>query len=274
MSALQRLARDVRWLQRRVRRLETIGETPVWGRIDGMFLSLPVLRAYWPMSAVGHAAAGRATDIANGNSLTASAGTGTVHYVYDGLVPYARFVSANTQFLYATDAGASDWADILASEGYVLTANQGLTVGGWFQTSDVTTRQALIGKWHPYLLEVGNTASTVRFLVRDVGGASQTSSGNLGTPVDDTWFFAVGRYTLGAVNDEVAVFLDGSWSTADVATFAPLSDSAADFEIGRRNNGATNYLDGYASRCFLCACALADDTVMALFQQSRAGYGV
>jgi len=246
-----------------------------WKSAVSAVLALPALRGAWPMSSVNHTVADRAIDVSGqANHLTANAGAGQVSFSYDNLAPYGRTLSASTQYLDSTDAGASDWADILANEAYIISTERGLTVGGWFETTDVTTRQALIGKWHPYLLQVGSAASTVRFVVRDVGGAATHSSGDLGTVTNDTWFFVVGRYVPGGVNDDVEVYLNGTWLSNAVATFSPLADTDDEFEIGRRSQGATDYLNGKFSLCFLCACALSDAIVFSLYQQTRVMYGI
>ena len=67
--------------------------------------------------------------------------------------------------------------------------------------------------------------------------------------------------------------MNGVKTTQAVGVPASIHDSTADLVIGAQHGG-TNLMDGYASMCFICAAALSDSIVGALFQQTRAMYGV
>lgn len=100
-----------------------------WKSVISQFLALPVLRGFWPMSAVSHTAADQARDISgNGNHLTNN-NVSTFGYESTSLIPQVSF-NGTTQYLSRADAGGGDWADIIGTETYVGAAKRGLTSGG------------------------------------------------------------------------------------------------------------------------------------------------
>jgi len=86
------------------------------------------------------------------------------------------------------------------------------------------------------------------------------------------WHLAIGRFNDDDTGEELSVFLDGVKTTAATAR-ASIFDGTAAFEVGSGQAGGSK-LTGHISIGFLCAAALPDDIIGALFQQSRALYGV
>lgn len=241
-----------------------------WKSLVSQFLALSGLRGFWPMSSVYYTASPRVPDASGqGNDLDDN---NTVTFGYDNLIPYAGFVAASTQYLDRADGGASNWADIIGTESYIVAGDRGLTLGGWFYFNTTDVACALLSKW----LVAGNERSfhLFRGALNDVvfeisvdGTAITQLAG--GAIAASAWYYIVGRFTP---STEMAVFINGTKYTNIVSIPAALNDSATAFEIGRTN--AASYLDGYASMCFLCATALSDAIIGQLYEQSRVAYGV
>lgn len=248
-----------------------------WAGCVSAFLALPALRALWTMASVDYQnpqvpdIACNTYDLTNNNAAL---------FGYDGLAPYASFAAASTQYLSRADGGAANWADIRGNEAYVVGSQQGLTLGGWVQVATAAGGTVgLWGKWNTagganqrsYLLQK-SAAGNYEFLWSALGAVATTLTGPGYTA--DTWQFVVGKWipNPGAGNNAY-LFVDGTWySRANLD--ATLFDSTASFVIGAYDNGATGYIDGKAGVSFLSACAVPDDTVEALYERTRAMYGV
>jgi len=243
-------------------------------------MALPALRAFWPMSSVDYTTASRARDVAGGgyhltDNNTVLFGSGQSDAL-PTMVPYAEFDGVN-QYLSRADGGAANWADITGTEAYVVAAQRGLTVGGWFRFGTVApaTFDGVIGKFNglanqkSYQVLAFSAGTKIYFEISTDGVAVIPAVSTMAISAD-IWYFCVGRFTPSA---EVAMFVNDVKDINVAGVPASIFDGTANFEIARRNSAGT-YLDIRASLCFLCASALSDSIINALFQQTRKLYGV
>jgi len=247
-----------------------------WKTACSMIQALTGLRGFWPMSAF--ASGGNCYDQSgNARTLTYNGnpyyGHGAANY---GLAPYIRFDGTGDYLSRTDEAGLS----ITGTETYVKAGQRGLTLGGWFYPENVTNQMSLISKWAPganfsYLLQIDGSAGNdpTLFYISDDG----TNTSSVSTPatlpfVADTWQFFAGRFNDADTGAELAVWLNDTITTAATARNS-IADTAADFNISGHNSG-TSLLTGRASLCFLCAAALDNATVWAIYQHTRALFGV
>ena len=230
-----------------------------WRAACSMFMVLPGLRGFWPMSAFD--SGGDAYDQSGHNHHLGYNGNPTYN-AYD-LAPYIDLDGTGD---YLDRADEVD-LDIIGNETYVAAAIQGLTLGGWFWR-DTDQAQGLIGKalggggLFAYSLQNSAIANQIRFEIWDAGGVSRTANAiSAGTGI---WEFLVGRFDPNG--NEVSVFIDGTETAAAVPGATTIRNTGASLAVG---NTAGNVLDGRASLCFLCAAALPDVTIFSLYQQSR-----
>ena len=252
---------------RRLERLERISRR--LGARDALQVSVdPVLRltglrGCWPMDAF--ASNGNAQDCSGqGHHLTYN---GNPTYSYDGLVPYIAFDGVGD---YLSRAHEADF-DIRGTETYVAAAAQGLSIGGWFYLTEDATDEGLIGKYgaatgNGYLLQK-LAANTVRMIVDN---GALVPSGTLDITLD-AWNHIAGKFIS---SNDLYVFVNGVKSTNGAGIPAAIGGNVIAFEISGYNNGATELFTGYASHCWLCAVALSDECIHAIFQQQRSLFGV
>jgi hypothetical protein len=239
-----------------------------WKSACASFLALTGLRGFWPMSSFNEN--GNAYDLSGQGRILTYNGNPT--YNYSSLVPYIDLDGTGDYLSRLDEAGL----DILGTETYVAAAVRGLTIGGWFWFDNATeagqtvlmTKGAGGGANTSYWL-ARNAGGTPRFNVGD-GAALQGPSSTQGTGAA-VWTFLVGRFIP---STEVALFQDNIEYTDLVGIPAALINTATDIEIGSYNAGAGLFHDGRASLCFLCAVALSDSIISALFHQTRAMFNV
>lgn len=242
-----------------------------WQGAISSILALPALRAFWPMSSVDYATASRARDIAAGAYHLGD--NNTVLFGYDQLAPYAEFDGVN-QYLSRADGGAANWADIRGTEAYVVAAQRGLTLGGWFYFDNAA------GATEGMMAKDAGVPQRAYFMSRQAGGAirwlvSVDGTANIfidstQTPAQSTWFFSVARFVPSTSLD---IFVNANKTSNVAAVPASIFDSTTQFTVGSRGSPA-NYMAGRASLCFLCAAALSDSLVSALYHQTRKLYNV
>ena len=223
------------------------------------FIHLPGLRGYWPMSIVN--SAGVAIDHAGASADLLRTGAPT--YGYDGNA-YVQLGVA-TDFLYNT----APVLGITGTEAWIASSLRGLTIGGWFLAdSTPTTISGLISKDGPdpqrgYILSWSAT---------NVPGFSLSGNGSTTVGVSysdrslDTWYFIVGRFTPSA---EVAIFVNGDKAINTTSIPAAINVSTQNFEVGRYFNDNNRIIEGRARDVFVCAAALSDETLSALYQATR-----
>lgn len=250
-----------------------------WSRACSMYLALPGLRAFWPMSRICFTVAQRAPDISGGILSNDLAANNVPTFGYDSLAPYIEFDGVN-QYLSRADGGAANWADITGTEAYIVAAQRGLTLGGWFRFNAAAgaNQEMLMAKdagggagTYSYRLRRNNAAGGGRIAFFVASGGVLTNVGNVTlVPSATTWYFIVGRFEPSTA---MTVFVNDTSDQNLVAIPAAIDDSTAAFTIGARAV-PDQYFPGRASMCFLCAAQLSDAIILSLFEQTRALYGV
>lgn len=223
-----------------------------------LFIRLPALRGYWPMSAVNYL--GRAID--HSNASVNLQRTGAPTYNFDGNA-YVQLGVA-TDFLYT----ASGELDFTGTEAWVDSSLRGLTVGGWFWVDSTPVAFAgLISKYAP----TPQRGFTLYWTSTNDPAFHVSSDGQPGVGIQgsarsiQTWHFIVARFTPSA---EVALFVDGDKITNTTAIPASVYVSSQNFEIGRFDNDNGYIIEGKARDVFVCAAALSDATLSDLYQAS------
>jgi len=235
-----------------------------WGNVVSMFSMLPGLRAFWPTSSLDEN--GDAYDLsAQGRTLT---NNNSAAYAWTGLAHHVNLSAVATSYLSRVD---EDGLDVLGTESYIVAANRGLTIGGWFRPTLGGTDVGLMSKYvvggnqRSYLLR--KTAADVSYFAVSVDGAA-VAAVNVTAIAINAWQFIVGRFTPGA---ELATFTDGVKATNLVGVPASIFNSNSAFEVGRYN--AANYFTGSWALGFLCAAALSDTWIAMLYEHSRSLFG-
>ena len=246
-----------------VKRMES---TLAWGKAISEFLMLPGLRGFWPMSAHDNS---NIFDL-SGQGRTLTRNIVTSNWI--GLAPTGRFDAATSRYLNrATETGL----EILGTESNTSSAYRGLTVGGWFNPDSTLNLAGYMAKYTNVaatsafaLHQSTGVADGARFVIYNGGVAYPVlSAANAVTP--SMWHFIVGRFVPSI---SVSVFTDGIFADNLVGIPASITNSPADFEIGRLG-GALVYYTGYGSLFFLCAMGLSDTILKALYEHTRPLFG-
>lgn len=230
------------------------------------FLALPGLRGFWPMS---YSSIGDAWDQSNNGAGRYLTYTGNATYNYTGLISYIDM--DNNDYLTRPDEVG---LDITGTETYV--ANPGLTMGGWFQSNEQAAFGGYIGKWtttgnqRSYLIfQTNDSPPIIRAVMSNAGAATEATA--LGSAITlNTWFFAAARFTP---STELKLWINKSTTSDTTAVPASIFNSSAPFQVGAYNAGATNVAN-QAALCFLCASAVSDAHISALYENSRILFGI
>lgn len=245
--------------------------TFAWKTAVSLLLNLPGIRAVWTMGSIGPA--GNQYDL-SGQSRTLTYNGGS--YDYAGLIPFISFGGGAGAYLSRADEAG---LDILGTEAYQT--KKGLTLGGWVRFDRLTAFEFLMGKsdtvaatssyWLSFRGDVAN--DPVRFVVSDGATTDQVDIALTTAPATGTWTFVCGRFNP---STEIKVWASQGTlesNTNVVGIPAALNNSAANFTIGADSTGA-NRLSGDVSLPFLCASYLSDTLVQAVYQHTRALYGL
>lgn len=237
-----------------------------WQSAISTFQNLPGLVGFWPMSSVQRST-GNAYDL-SGQTRTMSY-NGNPVYSFGGMAPYIELDGTGD---YLSRADETD-LDILGSEAIYAANVRGLTFGGWFYPGAAGAVMRYMSKW-------GNAGTRSYMLHATATGTHQmtvSSDGTASTLIETTsaystnaWYFVVGRFKP---STEVAIFTNSDKVINTTSIPAAIFSGASDLVIGGQTGGAT-LLTGRASLCFLCADALSDDVITALFQQTRRLFGI
>lgn len=238
-----------------------------WGNVCSFYQALPALRAFWPCGAqIATAQTLYLTDIAdNFHLVTVNAPL----FGYESLIPYVEFNGANTYAYYGDNAQF----DILATE--VYNAVPGLTWGCWFYPDRATGNvEHLLSKYidaatGAYRLARGGAGNLVATISNGAGVSSVSAS----IIRQSVWQMAIGRFRPGTFVD---VFLSTAVGTLE-PTFtgtatANIQNSATNLTMASDGTPA-NYFDGKISLAFICASALSDTMINAIYQLSRPLFG-
>jgi hypothetical protein len=119
-----------------------------------------------------------------------------------------------------------------------------------------------------YALIKDNAPEVFIFLTHD--GATRDEAASTVTVTTGQWYFIVGRFIP---STEEAIFVNGAWDTNVVGVNASIQNTASAFRIFDQSDNSSR-LNGRVSLAFLCATALSDSIVSALFHQTRAMFNV
>lgn len=271
--AALRLETDKLWEDNRLLR-QKLGTT--WdlamGQISktaviSMFLGLPGLRGFWSMASFD--SSGNAYDLSEqGRTLTYN---GNPTYNFAGLAPYIS-LDGTGDYLSRTDAAFN----IVGTESYVASAIRGLTILGYFYFSNAAgSQEGMIAKWQSggqwaYLLDRLSNGS-IRFVISGTGSDNDKNIVST-TPYPDqaTWCFYAGRFVP---STSIDLFINATKFSTTASVPANIFASTAPFAVGAHSAG-TLFLTGRASMVAVCACALSDEIIGALYQRSRALFRV
>ena len=242
-----------------------------WKSASSQHQMLHGLRGFWPTSSFD--TNGDLIDLSGqGNDLTYN---GNPLYRRDMLAPSVALDGTGDYFSHV--GGVGSWCDITGGETYVNANRRGLTIGGWFLFANAAgAAEYMISKWdiggneRSYSLRRLNTG-VIRFSVSD-DGTNVDDVDTTGTPAQNEWFWACGRY------DDATAEID-VWYNTETANLAlpawggTLRSNATDFMIGARHGGL-DLMTGRFSQCFTCAASVPDDIIGQTFQQTRAMFGV
>ena len=237
--------------------------TTSWGNAVSIHLLLPALRAFWPMSSMDET--GWAYDISGQGHAVEYTGD-SMYNVY-GMAPYIDF---STDYLKRSVA-AGDSLDITGLETKIAVGLRGFTIGGWFWFDINTLQEGMIGRYSgtpSYIIthEGAVANDPVRFTVYNGATTKSIDSAVIST---GQWYHCVGRFIP---STSVDLYVNGVKTSNTTAIPASVNSSASPFNIGGFNNGGG--MDGRASLCFVAASALPERIILALYQHSRALFGV
>ena len=246
----------------------------------GLIQQFPALRGFWPMSGQNYTGSvlNYADYSGNGYALISASHTRTQAALYEGnqhFVPYVEFPGTTNGFLYYPD---NSQFDILGTEGWVHSAQRGLTIGCWFMSSvsPGTSGAGLITKYYTptnnrsYMLYyAGVTGRPVRALVSGDGIVSKVVAAADSDLVLNQWNFAVARYVPSTIME---IFYNGSWTQNTDSVPASIFNSTTRLEIAAYQLGAYRVTGG-TSMAFVCAAAVHELMIEKLWETSREMFG-
>lgn len=247
-------------LSRRVRSLETM-EIPIAGSSAGTALAayqmLPQLRLFVPFSSTDES--GNAYDLSGQGRTLANTGSATFGVVNSSA--YAAVDGATQYFNRGDEAG--------------LDITGALTIGGWFYASALVAASAytLIAKSgaagaRGYTIYIGNGASSVLNGQISSDGTATTTVTSAYDVAATEWRYIAMRYTP---STELALFDTPSGvltkTVNTTAIPAAMVNNANQLTIGARSDTSFKF-NGRFALCYLCAAALSDATIEALYQQT------
>jgi hypothetical protein len=240
-----------------------------WKSVCSLYLSLPGLRGFWPMSSVDES--GTALDLSGQGRALAYNGNPT--YNVDDLAPYIDLDGTGDYLSRPDEAGL----DILGTETIYASGVRGLTMGGWFYADALTAIMFSMGKGtlagvaaDSYFIRWRGDVAGDPFRGTVSDGLAYVGATSTVTTVINTWYLAILRYVP---STSVDMFVSNVKTSTVAAVPAALNNTAAPLTIGA-NATPGQYLDGRASMCFLCATALSDSIISAIYHQTRSLYGV
>jgi hypothetical protein len=242
-----------------------------WMHACSMYMNLPGLRAFWPMSSVAYTNPQGVDLSGQGHHLT---NNNLAQFGRDGLAPYCEF-NGTTQYLSKVDGGAGNWADITGLETMISSTQRGLTLGGWFKFDSLdASAEMLISKWgasgqRSYQIRRPGGVATLRFSVT-VNGVNITQINTTETVDAVKWWFITARFVPSTTLD---LFINNEPATLAIGVPASVFDSTASFIIANDVTLATPF-DGKTSMCFLCAAALPNDMISAMYRFTAPLFGV
>jgi hypothetical protein len=242
-----------------------------WGNACSAITLLPGLRGFWPMSA----------QIITAQSLLVSDPVNNFHlgcvnipvWGSAGLAPYIDFDGATQCAVYPNNAQFQ----IIGDETHIL--DKGLTLGCWcWMDAWGNVARPLMDKWtaanqYSYYLAATGAVSQIPGFGVSVDGINITAQVTSTPDIIPTgsWQFLAGRFIP---STSVCMWLNGTKYTSVAAVPATIFNGTSQFDIACGYFSADyRYFDGRISLAWLCASALSDTQLFAIYQQTRALYG-
>ena len=239
-----------------------------WKSSVSQFLALLGLRGFWPTSSVS--GGGSLMDLSGQNRILTL--NGGPFYRRSNLAPVVVLDGAADFFTRADEAGL----DITGTESYIVATRRGLTLGGWFNFTNVAgATEHMMGKWdqagnqRSYSLR-RNAAGNIVFAI-STDGTAVVEIASTDMPAQATWFWAAGRFD--AATQELDVWVNDAVDNLAVGVPASIHIGTADLVLGGRHGGLS-LMAGMFSMPVLCAASLPDAIEGQTYQQSRAMFGV
>lgn len=146
-----------------------------------------------------------------------------------------------------------------------------LTLGGWFYFSSTpASSKGLISKYNAagnnrsYRLNFNGTTGTLIFSMSQNGSTTYYVESSI-VPVEDTWYFIVGKYVP---STSVNIFVNGTLDTNTTSIPSSIYISTAYFVVGA-NSDYTTLLDGRVGLSFIYASALDDSQIGYIYQKTK-----
>ena len=241
-----------------------------WKSACSAYQALPVLRGFWPMSAVAYTNPQGVDQSGNGLHLI---NNNSADFGYTDLIPWVEF-NGTTETLSYTDTGAGGAFDIIGNEVYVDGSYQGLTFYAWvYFTNAISATEYIMAKYGAaanlsYRLIRLNTGELRGTVTTD--GATAVNVTSVGTLAQATWYFTALQFEP---STQLSVWINDTKATLAVGIPATIFDSTAAFVLGAQTT-ASNFMAGRQSLDALCASFHADTTILSVFHQTRAMFGI
>lgn len=227
-----------------------------WALAPSLFLALPRVAGYWPMSA-GYTSDARNLVRVDGVDVDLVASAPTT-YGQQGLTPYLNLSGSNYLLLAG---GVNNYYSLATA----------FTVGGWFYVGG--------SAFGTLMSAYKETDRGWRLAARDVNLVEFLISNNGATFIQwrptapftrNTWCFIAARYTP---STEMALWVNNTKYTNTSSIYASLNPANASLSVGGQADGF-NLMTGRAAHCFVCATALPDVQLQALYSLTRSLFNV
>lgn len=228
------------------------------------FMLLPQLRGLWLYSSVDNA---NSVYDASGQGRTVAPGTAPTFGV-DGLIPYAAFSLAGSQYLTRADEAGLDITGAITIITWVKFA-----AGSTGALTGIVSKWLAAGNQRSFVL---NKLATNEILWSTSSLGTAASVANIGDGAANYttsyWLYVACRFRP-AVAMDMFIGNNQTWNTYTGATAnAAIFNSTTALDIGRYD--AANYFDGNLAISALCATNHSDSVIRNAWEQTRAGFGV
>jgi hypothetical protein len=241
--------------------------------LAGAYLSLPVLKGFWPMTATGSAQTPVRDISGNGLDLI-NTGQAQLCYAPSNKKPPAIFFgAAGTDRLYRADEAAFSTSWTAAG---ITGVSRGLTAGAWVRPLDIATAtETIIGQWdngandRSWCIQLQITTGYPNARISSNGTA--TDGRTYQTALENNkWYFLCLQASPSAQDDYLRMWVDDDYeSVAHGET--DINNSAANFGIGHSYNSGSPaaYYEGYLGMSFLCGGNIRASNILRLYNMTK-----
>lgn len=218
-----------------------------------VFIGLPGIEGYYPMSVVG--AAGAAINHTGVEATLTQ--IGTVPVGYDG--NSFRQLGNGTNYL-----SKADLYGLTGTKTFIDASIRGFTIGGWFMIEETPAENSGLISRSGVTPQIGYE---LIILTSDVASFRVSGNGTSRVVVNGTgfslseWVFIVGRFVA---SSEIAVFVNSVKTINTTSVPAAQFVSTEDFEVGRFSADDTRIPFAKVRDVFICRAALSDAIIESL----------